>query len=106
MSDSSEQIIHVTAARENLHALYNTAFSSGIPAGGEEKTLVIMSHNFPGGHKRGHNDLFGDIEEKLAQAGFHTLRYDFRGCGDSEGESVEFDLNSANIDFQSILKWA
>jgi len=52
---------------------------------GRNNTLVIMAHGFPGGHKEAHEDLFGDLEFLFNQFGYQTLRFDFRGCGNSEG---------------------
>ncbi len=72
----------------------------------ERKPLIIMLHSFPGGHKASQNDLFGDLEHKLSQGGLDTLRFDFRGCGESEGKSEHFTLERAKDDLQAILKWA
>ncbi|GJL85898.1 MAG: hypothetical protein DHS20C02_16730 [Micavibrio sp.] len=63
-----------------------------------------MAHGFPG-HKAGNNDLYGDIEFLLTEKGLHTLRFDFRGCGESEGEPEDFTMSSAIEDFQNVLYW-
>lgn len=70
-----------------------------------EDTLVIMAHGFPG-HKTGNNDLYGDLEFLLADKGLHTLRFDFRGCGESDGREEDFTLAGACEDFQQVLFWA
>lgn len=70
-----------------------------------DETLVIMAHGFPG-QKSGQNNLFGDLEFILNGRGFHTLRFDFRGCGESDGNQKDFSLKSANEDFEAVLKWA
>lgn len=72
-------------------------------AGG--KTLVVMIHGFPG-HKAARNDVFGELEFHLAKDDFHTLRFDFRGCGESEGKSEDFTLKTAVEDMASVLSWA
>ncbi len=68
------------------------------------KTLVIMAHGFPG-HRAGNNDLYGDVEFLLAEKGLHTLRFDFRGCGDSDGLPEDFTMSSAIEDFQNVMYW-
>ena len=71
----------------------------------EEQTLVIMIHGFPGS-KSGHNDLFGDLEFVLFEKGFHTLRFDLRGCGESDGKEEHFTLGTASEDIQNAIFWA
>lgn len=70
-----------------------------------KRTLVIMSHGFPG-HKSHQGDLYGSIEFLLADRGYHTIRYDYRGCGESDGKEENFTIGSANEDFQTIVYWA
>lgn len=70
-----------------------------------DETLVIMSHGFPG-NRTGYNDLFGDIEFLLADKGFHTLRFDYRGCGESNGRDLDYTIGGACEDFQNVLYWA
>lgn len=69
------------------------------------KTLVIMLHGFPG-HKSAQNDVFGDLEFQVGRDGFHSLRFDFRGCGESEGKSEDFMMETACADVRAILEWA
>lgn len=71
-----------------------------------EKTLVIMVHGFPDSHKQAHEDLFGDLEYLFTTSGLHTMRFDFRCCGSSEGLQEEFTMQSANEDMDTILDWA
>lgn len=70
-----------------------------------EDLLIIMAHGFPG-HKTGNNDLYGDLEFLLADKGYNCLRFDFRGCGESDGTQEQFSLSSAQDDFKSVLRWA
>lgn len=46
---------------------------------------VLMCHGFAG-HKIGKNKLYVSLSEKLAELGIASLRFDFRGSGDSEGD--------------------
>lgn len=69
------------------------------------KTLIIMSHGFPG-NKSQNKDIFGDIESILLDRGYHSVRFDYRGCGESDGKEEDFTIGSACEDFQTILYWA
>lgn len=87
----------------------NTADGDGAAAPATKsprtKTLIIMLHGFPG-HKSAQNDVFGDLEFQIGRDGFHTLRFDFRGCGESEGKSEDFTMASATEDIHAIIEWA
>jgi hypothetical protein len=50
---------------------------------GDRKPAFIVLHGF-GGNKDGHGQAV--VAAQFAKWGFITLRIDFRGCGDSEGE--------------------
>lgn len=69
------------------------------------RTLILMSHSFPG-HKSARGDFFGDMELALSAKGLDTLRFDYRGCGESDGREENFTIASACDDYQSVLDWA
>jgi pimeloyl-ACP methyl ester carboxylesterase len=50
---------------------------------GERRPAFLVLHGF-GGNKGGHGQIA--IAEQLAKWGYITMRFDFRGCGESEGE--------------------
>lgn len=50
---------------------------------GERRPAFIILHGF-GGNKAGHGQIV--MAEQLTQWGYVTMRIDFRGCGESEGE--------------------
>ena len=50
---------------------------------GERRPAFIILHGF-GGNKSGHGQTV--MAEQLTAWGYITMRIDFRGCGDSEGE--------------------
>lgn len=70
-----------------------------------DRTLVIMSHGFPG-HMKSNNDIFGDLAFLLAEKKFHTLRFDYRHCGSSGSDSENFSFTTAGDDFDEVLAWA
>ncbi|MCD8566716.1 MAG: hypothetical protein LRY36_02190 [Alphaproteobacteria bacterium] len=63
-----------------------------------------MVHHFPG-HKSSYQDFFGDIESAFAEGDLDTLRFDFRGCGESDGDEENFSVSTACDDYQSVLHW-
>lgn len=72
-----------------------------------QKPLVIMLHDFPD-HSDMHalGDLYGMFAKRLKVDGFPTLRFEFRGCGESDGRQQDFSFDEALEDFRAIVKWA
>lgn len=99
----SEKIQILAGESQQISALHRRYESETVL--NHEDLLVIMAHGFPG-HKTGNNDLFGDLEFLLAEKGYNTLRFDFRGCGESDGKEERFCLSSAVEDFRNVLQWA
>ena len=98
------QKIHIDVGDDqSITALYSRPESRSIDR--IDDTLIIMAHGFPG-HKAAHDNLFEQIEEFLARKKYHSLRFDFRGCGESDGKEENFTIASAKEDFQTILHWA
>ena len=50
---------------------------------GERRPAFLVLHGF-GGNKEGRGQIV--VAEQLSQWGYVTMRFDFRGCGESEGE--------------------
>ncbi len=89
-------------AGQRLYAQYGKS-----PDGAEkEKTLIIMMHGFPGLDMDGEGRVFVDLEDILAPEQHDTIRFDFRGCGNSSGRPEEFSLSSAGQDVQAVISWA
>lgn len=70
-----------------------------------DSLLVIMMHGFPG-NRDCHGKIFHDLEFLLRDKGYHTLRFDFRGCGDSGGREEDFTLGTAGEDLRTVTGWA
>lgn len=68
------------------------------------KSAVIFSHGFAG-DKNGFRNRNIKIARRLCGNGFTVLRFDFRGCGASDGDFVDMTISSeaddlhASIDF-------
>lgn len=69
-----------------------------------QKTLILMSHGFPG-HKSANNDFLGDLEAMFSARGHDTLRFDYRGCGESDGREEDFTLREARADLECVQNW-
>lgn len=71
----------------------------------EEKYLAIMVHGFPSS-RDAHDDFFGEMASIFEEFAIPSLRFDFHGCGQSEGRTRDFSLSSAQHDLGVILRWA
>jgi pimeloyl-ACP methyl ester carboxylesterase len=73
--------------------------------GGALPPLVLMVHGFPG-DSRSYGDIFGGLSEILTEDGFHTLRFDMRGCGQSDKGARFFTVKTAHEDCLCAVRWA
>ncbi len=55
------------------------------PLNKEKSPAVLFCHGLAG-NKTGRFRLYVELAERLAKEGITVLRFDYRGCGDSEGE--------------------
>ena len=97
----SEKILLHINENENIAALHTVPKDGGAAP----QTLVVMLHSFPG-HKAGKGGLFEAMAGYLCESGYHTLRFDFRGCGESDGLQESFSLSRASEDLKMALYWA
>ena len=68
--------------------------------------LVIMLHGFGGRMDAFPGGWMQEWNDALITAGFATLRFDFSGHGDSEGEFRDMTLFSEIEDAAAFLRWA
>jgi alpha-beta hydrolase superfamily lysophospholipase len=61
------------------------------PRGAHRRAGVVICHPFGQEYLRAHRSL-RELGGRLAGAGFHVLRFDYHGCGDSAGEGNEARL--------------
>lgn len=69
-----------------------------------ERGLVIMVHGFPG-TREGPEGVFTDLKAALNKRDFDTLLFDFRGCGESDGEMYDLNFASVRDDMKAVLEW-
>lgn len=98
-------VVHIPVGKYDwLYARYDQAVESDTAHA--QRTLVIMLHGYPDLNCQSHGDLFGRLETMLTNDGFDTLRFDFRGCGQSEGNPKDFSFQTARQDLQAVYEWA
>lgn len=71
-----------------------------------DKPLLVMMHDFPGDHMAGNNDLYGEMAYHFGKMGYPSVRFDFRGSGESDCPAAEFSLESGVEDLNAVLDWA
>lgn len=65
---------------------------------------VVILHGFTG-NKTASFRKFVTLARRLALEGIATLRFDYRGCGDSEGDAVLTCIESEREDARAALRW-
>lgn len=63
---------------------------------------VVMCHGFAG-NKVGRHRIYVQLAQSLAKAGIASLRFDFRGSGDSEGEFADMTIEEEVSDAMQAL---
>ena len=69
------------------------------------KKIVVMFHGFTG-NKTEHNGHFRTIARQLAKKGVASIRMDYHGNGESDGEFYEFGFNDTLDDAKRIIDFA
>ena len=70
---------------------------------GNFKNIVVMLHGFTG-HKNENGYLFKQLTKTLTDSGYATIRYDFMGSGESDGDFSEFTFFTEMEDARCIIK--
>jgi uncharacterized protein len=85
-------------AERRLFGIYEPAAVS--TAG---KRAAILCYPWGAEYLHAHRTL-RQLALKLSSAGFHTLRFDFYGTGDSGGESTDADLAGCEADLETAIE--
>jgi pimeloyl-ACP methyl ester carboxylesterase len=67
--------------------------------------LILICHGFIG-NRIGVNRLFVNAARKFAKSGYIVVRFDYAGCGESEGEYGEGGLDSLISQTRTVLDYA
>lgn len=73
-----------------------------LPLHVEKPPIVVVCHGF-GGEKTGKYRIYVEEAELLSKQGIATLRFDFRGCGDSEGSWLDMTIGREVTDAVNAL---
>lgn len=70
----------------------------------ETKNCIVLCHGITV-DKEEKGGIFTNLAKKLASVGLAVFRFDFRGHGESEGESTEMTVNGEKRDLESAVKF-
>ncbi|MBU3829812.1 MAG: alpha/beta hydrolase [Candidatus Limosilactobacillus merdavium] len=68
--------------------------------------VAILMHGFQGDRGYHSGKLLYDLSHKLNEAGIPTLRFDFAGCGQSDGAFTDMTVLSELLDGMKIIDYA
>ena len=71
----------------------------------ESKNIIVMFHGYTG-HKNENGFLFKQITKRCVEIGYATLRFDFYGSGDSDGEFSDMTFLTEVEDGRQIIEYA
>lgn len=75
------------------------------PKEDDHAPLAILIHGFPGDSKS-YGNVFEELSQRFVKGGCHTLRFDMRGCGQSNKSAQFFTMKSAHEDCLAVFRWA
>lgn len=76
-----------------------------VRADGEEGAVLIIFHGFGGDSGYGESDLYSLIAKRAADHGVNVVRFDFSGCGKSEGKFEDMDIFREMLDAIAVLNY-
>lgn len=76
----------------NEHRLFGVLHTPEPEAEGTPRVGIVFVHGWTG-YRIGPHRMFVNAARRFAEHGFHALRFDLRGRGDSEGATEEADLD-------------
>lgn len=75
-----------------------------LPDGVENPWIVLNLHGF-GGSKSGHKNSHTHLSRVLLEEGIGCARFDFYGCGESDGEFEELTFTGQLQDTEDLYNW-
>ena len=93
--------MNVSILNENNEKLVGIETAPSIKK--EKYPTVILAHGF--GVTKEESGMFDNIAQNLSKAGILVFRFDFSGCGESEGDYSETSLSKLKSDLSEILKF-
>lgn len=96
------QTLQVSFANRSGHVLRGIVT---LPEGEGPRPFVVHLHGF-GGSLSGHKYMYTNMARALAREGIGCARFDFFGCGESDGEFGETTLTGFHHDAEDMCAWA
>ena len=72
---------------------------------GKDTPVVVMFHGFTGNHIE-NRFIFARLSRELEKVGISSIRFDFRGSGNSEGTFEDMTLSSEASDAKIVVEYA
>jgi fermentation-respiration switch protein FrsA (DUF1100 family) len=74
-----------------------------LPEKGGKFPVVVMAHGFA--YFKEEDGIFVEVGKRLAEIGTASYRFDFSGCGESEGDYSKTTLSKLRDDLNTILEY-
>jgi len=97
-SVTKERFVEINSSRGIMRGILHESNKRSTP-------LVIIVHGYFSSDKLGPARLYVKIARVLTAIGFHVLRFDFTGFGESDGEMESVTLDSELEDGQSVISY-
>ena len=81
----------------------NMNLSAIIEESKDSDKIVIMCHGIRG--QKFERGVFPDLAEELLKKGISSIRFDFRGHGESDGIDLDVTITKQKEDVESIIKY-
>jgi hypothetical protein len=69
------------------------------------RRLAILLHGGPAGDKDGPEALYADLAKHLAEVGICSVRFDFRGCGQSTGRYRDMTIDRQVAELAAVRRF-
>jgi len=93
------QPLYFGSSDRRLYGVYHPAASAAAPG----SRGVVFCYPFGREYLRAHRAV-RELAIELARAGFHGLRFDYYGCGDSDGEAAEGTIEEWVLNVDAALE--
>jgi len=90
--------LYLGTSERRIYAIYEPA-----AVGGTRNRAAVLCHPWGAEYVYAHRSM-RQLAIKLSMAGFHTLRFDYFGTGDSAGEMTDADLSGWETDVESAIE--
>ncbi|MGW4411906.1 alpha/beta hydrolase family protein [Nonomuraea sp. NPDC004702] len=94
--DICEQRLHLDFDGDSIAMVYAS------PQHAHARNLVLMLHGGPGGQKDGPEGLYSNLARAIGRKGIASLRFDFRGVGESSGHYRDMTISRQVFEYEAV----